>query len=215
VEADRRILRSTKTRRRGWTPARQERFGRLIELYGWRGGEGTIDVLDIGVGHGESTVGSALLQPNQRHVAAELHLPGLGRLLDMVDQHALHNVEVFHGDALDLVEGLAPGQVAEVRVLFPDPWPKIRHHVRRLIRPDVVERLAGILPQGGVVHLATDHAEYAQWMHRVMTSAGPFIGGEVRRPAWRVDSRYSLRAAAAGRPVVDLRYELGRGCSRM
>ncbi len=214
MEPERPVLRSTKTRRRGWTAARQQRFEVLIERYGLgfddaeRLEASAIDVLDIGVGHGESTVGSALLQPHRRHVAVELHLPGVGRLLDAVERHGLDNVAVVHGDALDVLDALGEHAVREIRVLFPDPWPKARHHVRRFVRPDVVDRFARVLSPGGVVHLATDHADYAQWMRQVMASSGRFTGGEVPRPTWRVDSRYSLRATTAGRPVVDLRYEL-------
>ena len=203
------VLRSTKTRRRGWTPARQERFERLIERYCYEvHGITPIDVLDVGVGHGETTVGSARLHPHLQHVAVELHLPGVGRLLDALERDALTNVGVVVGDAVEVLDTLGRGCVGEIRVLFPDPWPKARHHIRRLVRPDVIARFIDVLRPGGALHLTTDHAGYAEWMSDVVMASGRFHGGVVTRPAWRVDSRYSLRASAAGRPVIDLRYEL-------
>jgi tRNA (guanine-N7-)-methyltransferase len=212
VEPERPPLRSTKTRRRGWTPARQDRFDQLIERYRFdladpRG----IDVLDIGVGHGETTIGSALHAPTLHHVAVELHVPGVGRLMDALERTERTNVSVVVGDAMDLLHELPRRSVGEIRVLFPDPWPKARHHVRRLIRTDVVMRFAQVLRPDGVLHLTTDHADYAQWMQQVMQTARGFAGGVVDRPAWRVDSRYALRAAAAGREVVDLRYWVAEG----
>jgi tRNA (guanine-N7-)-methyltransferase len=126
--------------------------------------------------------------------------------MDALDRTGITNVAVVVGDALELLDDLPRRSVGEIRVLFPDPWPKARHHVRRLIRTAVVQRFADVLRPQGVVHLTTDHADYALWMQREMVATGQFVGGVVDRPAWRVDSRYGLRAAAAGRTVVDLRY---------
>jgi tRNA (guanine-N7-)-methyltransferase len=204
--------RSTKTRRRGWTATRQARFDELIERYRFpRHSPPVIDVLDIGVGHGETTVASALHAPHLQHVAVELHVPGVARLLDAVERYQLTTVSVVVTDVVELLDTLGDACVGEARVLFPDPWPKARHHVRRLIRPDVVARFARVLRPGGVVHLATDHTEYAAWIQRVMSHSGVFTGGAVVRPHWRADSRYSVRAASAGRQVTDLRYELVGG----
>lgn len=209
MEPDRPALRSTKTRRRGWTAARQERFDELIGRYAFQIDDAThIDVLDIGVGHGETTLGSVRANPESLHVAVELHVPGVGRLLDALERHEVTSVRVVVGDAIDVLDALGDGSVGNIRVLFPDPWPKARHHGRRLIRPDVVTRFIRVLEPAGSLHLATDHAGYATWMHDVVMTTGRFIGGPVTRPAWRVDSRYSLRAQTAGRPVVDLCYEL-------
>lgn len=212
MAGDHPTLRSTKTRRRGWTPTRQQRFDDLIDRYRFAPHDAhDIDVVDIGVGHGETTVGSALQSPHLRHVAVELHLPGVGRLLDSLERHQVTTVRVAVQDAIEFLDDLPARSIGEIRVLFPDPWPKARHHVRRLIRPDVVTRFVRVLRPHGVVHLATDHADYARWMHEVMSRSTTFTGGVVPRPPWRVDSRYSLRATAAGRAVVDLRYSLSGG----
>lgn len=207
VEPERQPLRSTKTRRRSWTPARQQRFDDLIERYRFDPAEShSVDIVDIGVGHGETTIGSALHAPSLHHVAVELHVPGVARLMDVVEHSGLTNIAVFVGDARDLLAVLPHGSVGEIRVLFPDPWPKARHQARRLLHTDVAMLFARVLRAQGVVHLTTDHPGYAQHIQQVMQNTRVFTGGVVDRPEWRVDSRYSSQAAAAGRDIVDIRY---------
>jgi tRNA (guanine-N7-)-methyltransferase len=168
-------------------------------------------VLEIGFGTGEATADLAAAEPEVGVLAVEVHTPGIGRLLHQVEQRALTNVRVARGDAVELVRDmLAPGSLAGVRILFPDPWPKARHHKRRLVSPWFVDLLASRMAAGAVLHLATDWPDYAAWMQAVLaagSSSTGLVGGVVPRPAWRPVTPYERRGVALGHPVTDLRYE--------
>jgi tRNA (guanine-N7-)-methyltransferase len=130
-------------------------------------------------------------------------------LLALVGEQGLTNVRVAHGDALTLVARLAPGSLDAVHVFFPDPWPKARHHKRRLVQPEHVTALARRLRPGGVLHCATDWPHYAAAMAGTLDAEallrrGP--GGPGQRPAHRPVTKFERRAVAAGRPVTDLVY---------
>ena len=125
-------------------------------------------VLEIGSGTGESTAAQAAAAPEVDHLAVEVFEPGLAQLLMRIDEAGLTNLRLLRGDAVDLLRERVPrGSLAEVRIFFPDPWPKRRHHKRRLVQPDFVALVASRLAPGGVLHLATDWAHYAAQMRAV------------------------------------------------
>ena len=113
-------------------------------------------VLEIGFGMGESTAAMAGADPGRDYLGVEVHTPGIGNLLALLGEHGLTNVRVAHGDAMQLVHRIAPAALDAVHVFFPDPWPKARHHKRRLIRPANVALLRDRLRPGGRLHCATD-----------------------------------------------------------
>ena len=120
-------------------------------------------ILEIGFGMGETTAAIAHAQPQHDFLGLEVHAPGVGALLKRVDEQALTNVRVIRHDAVDVVTHmLAPDSLAGIHVYFPDPWPKKRHHKRRLLQPAFVRLLASRLAPGGYLHAATDWEEYAQ-----------------------------------------------------
>ncbi len=167
-------------------------------------------VLEIGPGMGESTAELAAAAPDVDHLAVEVFEPGLASLLMRIDRAGLTNVAVLRGDAVDLLEGaVPPDSLAGIRIFFPDPWPKRRHHKRRLVQPPFVTLAASRLRPGGTLHLATDWADYADQMHAVCT-AEPLVentaedGGASPRPAWRPVTKFEERARAEGRAVHDL-----------
>jgi tRNA (guanine-N7-)-methyltransferase len=168
-------------------------------------------VLEIGFGTGEATAAMAAAQPEVGVLATEVHTPGIGRLLQLAEQRGLANVRVARGDAVELVRDmLPPGSLAGVRVFFPDPWPKARHHKRRLVSPWFVGLLASRMRQGAVLHLATDWPDYAASMRAVLDAGSPstgLVGGPVPRPDWRPVTSYERRGLDLGHRVVDLRYE--------
>lgn len=162
-------------------------------------------VLEIGPGMGEATAQAAAADPDRDVLAVDVHVPGVANLLGLLEQEGVTNVRVGHGDALELARtALAPGCLDEVRAWFPDPWPKARHHKRRLVQPAHVALLRGRLRVGGTFHLATDRADYAEQALVVLQADEGLAGGVVPRPATRPVSGYERRGLAAGRASVDL-----------
>ncbi|MFD2766114.1 tRNA (guanosine(46)-N7)-methyltransferase TrmB [Micromonospora eburnea] len=164
-------------------------------------------VLEIGSGMGDATVAMAAADPDRHYLAVEVHTPGIANLLDLVDRHALTNVRVANGDALDLVRAMPEGSLDAVHVFFPDPWPKARHHKRRIIQPAHVALLRSRLAPGGTLHCATDWAEYAVSMRETLTAdpeLADVYGGYAPRPPHRPLTKFERRALTAGREIFDL-----------
>jgi tRNA (guanine-N7-)-methyltransferase len=162
-------------------------------------------VLEIGFGMGAATAAMASADPDRDYLAVEVHTPGIGNLLALVRDLELTNVRVARGDAIQLVHRLPPEVLDAVHVFFPDPWPKARHHKRRLIRPENVRLLTRRLRPGGVLHCATDWPDYAAAMRTVL-EAEPGLREAPNGRGHRPVTRYEQRAIESGRPVTDLRY---------
>jgi tRNA (guanine-N7-)-methyltransferase len=162
-------------------------------------------VLEIGFGMGDSTAATAAAHPDRDHLGVEVHTPGIGNLLALVGERGLTNVRVAHGDAMELVHRIAPGALAAVHVFFPDPWPKARHHKRRLIRPGNVALLRERLRPGGVLHCATDWPDYAAAMVEAL-DGDPGLRRAGADRSSRPETKFERRGALAGRPITDLRY---------
>ena len=165
-------------------------------------------VLEIGPGMGETTAVMAAADPDRDYLAVEPHVPGVANLLLLVEHDGLTNVRVAHGDALELVRAaVAPGSLDAVHVFFPDPWPKPRHHKRRLVQPEHVALLRDRLRVGGLLHCATDWGEYADQMLAVLT-ADPGLentaDGFVERPAHRPVTKFERRGLALGHVSRDV-----------
>jgi tRNA (guanine-N7-)-methyltransferase len=165
-------------------------------------------VLEIGFGMGDATAAMAAAEEDRDFLAVEVHTPGIGNLLALVGELGLTNVRVGHGDAMELVHRLAAASLDAIHVFFPDPWPKARHHKRRLIRPGNVGLLRQLLRPGGVLHCATDWPDYATAMAKTL-DAEP---GLERMPAQdedrgsRPETKFSKRGREGGRPIADLLY---------
>lgn len=174
---------------------RQALFGRCVPL-----------VLEIGSGMGEATARMAAADPGRDYLAVEVHPPGVANLLLLIEERGLTNVRVAHGDALELVERrIAPGSLDAVHAFFPDPWPKTRHHKRRLFQAAQVALLRSRLAPDGILHAATDWPEYAGVIHRALAGDPELVAGPGRRaPARRPVTKYERRAIAAGRPIFEL-----------
>lgn len=165
-------------------------------------------VLEIGSGMGDATVAMAAADPGRDYLAVEVHLAGIANLLRAVERAGLPNVRIFRGDALRLLrDGLAADSLDAVHVFFPDPWPKARHHKRRLIQPAHVALLRSRLAPGGTLHCATDWAEYAEVMREILDADPELVNaypGFAPRPAHRPVTRFERRGLAAGRQIFDL-----------
>jgi len=171
-------------------------------------GVGTPVVMEIGFGSGTTTAAMGASSPSIGILAVDIHTPGVGDLLDLIGEQDLTNVRVMEADAIAVLEFMiAPGSLAGVRSFFPDPWPKARHHKRRLVQPDIATLVASRLSPGGYWQLATDWDEYAQAMQVVFAADPQWSGGLVPRSDDRPLTHYETRALRAGRTVADLRYE--------
>ena len=176
-------------------------------------------VLEIGCGTGVSTVAMAAEEPDLDVIAAEVYRRGLAQLLNGIDREHLTNVRLIRGDGVDVLEHLlGPQSLTGVRVYFPDPWPKVRHHKRRLLQPATVALIADRLRPGGILHAATDHAGYAEQIGEVgdaepalrrlpLSDGDPAeLGGlpiSVRRPV----TKYEDKAQRAGSAVAEFIWE--------
>jgi tRNA (guanine-N7-)-methyltransferase len=165
-------------------------------------------VLEVGFGMGEATWRMAADDPGTGVLAVDVHTPGVGALLDSIDREGLTNVRVVHGDAVEVLRDmLAPQSLAGVRVFFPDPWPKQRHHKRRFVRADLADLVVSRLRPGGFVHCATDWSDYAEQMVQVL-DAHPLLVTDPHASqacvAARPRTRFEERGRALGHPVVDV-----------
>ncbi|MFP7722154.1 tRNA (guanosine(46)-N7)-methyltransferase TrmB [Lysobacter sp. A3-1-A15] len=224
-----RQVRSFVLRQGRFTPAQQRafdeqwpRFGLDYTPPGSRGtprdfdavfGRSAPRIVEIGFGNGEALRYSAARDAARDHIGIEVHAPGVGRLLNALADDDARNVRVYHHDAVEVLSNeVADGSLDEIRIYFPDPWHKKRHHKRRLVQPDFAALLVRKLAPGGRLHLATDWQEYAGHMFDVLDAtpgianrAGP--RGAVPRPDWRPQTHFETRGQKLGHGVWDLLYD--------
>ncbi|MEV7319749.1 tRNA (guanosine(46)-N7)-methyltransferase TrmB [Streptomyces sp. NPDC093970] len=178
----------------------------LGELFG----NGRPVVLEIGFGMGEATAQMAADDPDTNILAVDVHTPGQGNLLNLAHQNGLSHIRVGNGDAIILLrEMLTPDSLDGLRVYFPDPWPKKRHHKRRLIQPEFLDLAATRLRPGAIVHCATDWVPYAEQMLDVLDAHPAFEntqagGGFAARPGYRPLTRFEGQGLDKGHVVNDL-----------
>jgi tRNA (guanine-N7-)-methyltransferase len=171
-------------------------------------------LLEIGSGMGETTSQLAAAQPELNYLAVEVYKPGLAQLILRADVLAVDTLRLLRGDAVTvLTEHLEPASLAGVRLFFPDPWPKAKHHKRRIVQPDFVALVASRLVPGGVFHMATDWEEYAEQMMTVCSGETRLRnvyadepGGWAPRPDWRPVTKFENRAVGEGRISHDLMF---------
>ena len=168
-------------------------------------------ILDIGFGDGEALALQAQQQPERNFLGVEVHRPGVGSLLRRLAAADARNVRVLIADANEVLQALPDDALAGVHLYFPDPWPKKRHHKRRLLQSPFVARIARKLQPGGVLHVATDWADYAAHVLAVCEAcpdlanvAGP--GRFAPRPVSRPLTKFERRALAQNRQARDLMY---------
>jgi tRNA (guanine-N7-)-methyltransferase len=165
-------------------------------------------VLEIGFGMGETTAAIAAAQGETNYLGLEVHTPGVGSLLKLIAEGGLTNVRVIQHDAVEVARDMIPpASLAGIHVFFPDPWPKKRHHKRRLIQPPFVALLASRLAPGGYFHCATDWQEYAEQMLAVL-AAEPLLEntatGFAPRPGYRPLTKFEQRGLRLGHGVWDV-----------
>lgn len=141
----------------------------LIDVDEWFGRTGAKTIVEIGSGTGTSTAAMAPLEQDTNIIAVELYKPGLAKLMGQVEREGIDNIRMIRGDGVEvMVRMIAPESLDGIRVFFPDPWPKARHHKRRIIQSGTLNLFASRLKKGGVLHVATDHAGYAEWIDELV-----------------------------------------------
>ena len=169
-------------------------------------------VVEIGFGMGASLLEQARQNPDTDFLGIEVHAPGVGKLLDELDKAGLTNVRVCREDAIRVLdEGLDAESIDTVQLFFPDPWPKKKHHTRRIVQLPFAEKIRRILTQGGTFHMATDWEPYAEYMVEIMRDAPGFTntaenGDYVPRPDFRPQTKFETRGERLGHGVWDLIY---------
>ena len=189
----------------------------LMPIYGLSVDTGPVDLpaifqnsnkvcLEIGFGMGESLLTQAATNPEWNYVGVEVHRPGLGHLLMGIDQHQLDNVRVFAQDTVEVLNrSIIDKSLDAIQVFFPDPWPKKRHHKRRLIDDVFIELTASKLKPGGVIHIATDWPHYAEEIADLFENVSTYIP---ESPPERPVTKFERRGQNLDHTITDLAYRL-------
>ena len=208
------VLRQSRT-----TPAQRRALTELFPKYGIDYSERPIDpqaifsraaplVVEIGSGMGETTIEIARAQPATDFIAIEVHGPGVGSLLKTIEAGRITNLRVVRHDAVEVLERMiGDGSLAGIHLFFPDPWPKKRHHKRRLVQSDFAALAARKLAAGGYLHAATDWPDYAAQMLAVLGAQALLENTSDRyapRPSTRPLTKFEGRGLKLGHPVFDL-----------
>lgn len=220
----RRSIRSFVRREGRITPAQRRALKDLWPCYGIEAGEALIDfdavferrapvILEIGFGNGDALIAEATAHPENDYLGIEVHRPGIGNLLRKLESSELKNVRAMLADAKEVLAAQIPeASLSGVHLFFPDPWPKKRHHKRRLVQPDFAALVMRKLRPGGYFHLATDWQDYAGHMAAVLSltpgladvsGSDPFRG----LVASRLATRFEHRGRALGHEVRDLVFQ--------
>lgn len=217
----RRPVRSFVLRGGRLTEGQKRALGELWPHFGVDNGDSELDfgglfgndhpvILEIGFGNGDATWQMARDHPEQNYLGVEVHKPGVGHLLLKIEEHGLGNVRVACEDAVDLLQKRVPANSLDgVRIYFPDPWHKKRHHKRRIIQSPFIELLAEKMRLGGILHMATDWEPYAEHILEAMRDCPAFEnlakqGETCPRPEWRPETKYERRGERLGHGVYDL-----------
>ena len=210
-----RPIRSYVLRQGRVTPAQERALETLLPRFGVSFRDSFLDVqalygrkaplvLEIGSGMGETTAEIARARPETDFLAVEVHAPGVGSLLRLIERHALKNLRVIRHDAVEVLEKMIPdGALAGIHLFFPYPWPKKRHHKRRLVQPAFAALAARKLAPGGTLHAATDWADYAAQIEEVFSRNGQFRKTEARA-GFRPVTKFETRGVRLGHEVRDL-----------
>ncbi len=164
-------------------------------------------IMEIGFGMGEATALMAVQSPQNAYIAVDLHPPGIGKLLSRIQEQGITNIKVIEEDVhVVLPYMIEDASLDGVHLYFPDPWPKVKHHKRRILTPAFLELIAAKLKPGGYIHCATDWVPYADSMRSVFSQSQKFTGGVIDKPDWRPVTRFEGQGLDKNHAVTDLLY---------
>jgi tRNA (guanine-N7-)-methyltransferase len=203
------------------TQAQRRALEQLWPIYGLSSADGLIDIpvvfndtphdvdhknfeiiLDIGFGMGDALCESMEANPLSRFIGVEVHRPGVGHLMSLAVEKSLTNLRIYRDDVTEVLAGCIPdGSLDKVQIFFPDPWPKKKHHKRRLVQKDFIKQLALKLKKGGLIHLVTDWPDYAEQMQAVIRASSDVT--ESDRVISRPVTKYEQRAIRLGHEIFE------------
>ena len=164
-------------------------------------------IMEIGFGMGEATAIMATQSPENAYLAVDLHPPGIGKLLSRIQELGITNIKVIEDDVHVVLPYMIENESLDgVHLYFPDPWPKSKHHKRRIVTPAFLELIASKLKPGGYFHLATDWVPYAEAMQIVFSTSTQLSGGVIDKPDWRPVTRFEGQGIDKDHRVTDLLY---------
>jgi tRNA (guanine-N7-)-methyltransferase len=219
-----RAIRSFVLRQGRLTPAQQRAVETLLPVYGIPYAAEPLDldqvfgrqapkILEIGFGMGAATAQIAATNPDKDYLGIEVHTPGVGNLLKLMEEQGITNLRVVQHDAVEVLRHMiADASLDGVHIFFPDPWPKKRHHKRRLLQAEFVALLCSKLKPGGYLHFATDWEEYAQWTLEVLRAESKLantVTDYAPRPEYRPLTKFEQRGLNLGHGVWDLIFTRG------
>jgi tRNA (guanine-N7-)-methyltransferase len=164
-------------------------------------------IIEIGFGMGDATAEIAKAHPDNGYIAIEVHPPGIGKLLSLIEEHELTNVYIIEGDAIEILQTMfADHSINGFHLFFPDPWPKLKHNKRRIVNAEFLALIHQKLINGGYINIATDWVPYAEWIKDAFANSVQFTGGEVLRPDWRPYTKFEGKGLAKEHRVSDFHY---------
>lgn len=165
-------------------------------------------IIEIGFGMGDATAEIAKAHPENGYIAIEVHPPGIGKLLSLIEEHELTNVYIIEGDAIEILQTMFADHIINgFHLFFPDPWPKLKHNKRRIVNAEFLVLIHQKLIKGGYINIATDWVPYAEWIKDVFAGSDQFTGGEVERPDWRPYTKFEGKGLAKDHRVSDFHYK--------
>jgi tRNA (guanine-N7-)-methyltransferase len=207
------------------TRAQKRALENLLPKYAFPESEAAVDfaaifgrraptTLEMGFGNGDALADLAAANPDRNYIGVEVHRPGVGHLLMRLERAGIENVRIANRDGARVLRNEIPDDsLDEMLVYFPDPWPKKRHHKRRLIQSEFALMISAKLAPGGRLELATDWAEYAEQMRGILNGTPGLVsigeeasGGYVERPEWRPETRFEVHGRREGHEIYDLAY---------
>ena len=225
TDPHKRTIRSFVRRAGRMTPSQQRAFETLWPVYGLEYAEEALDfaaifkrsapvVLEIGFGNGETLVEHAARAPDRDFLGIEVHEPGIGHCMLKAEEASVTNLRLINHDAIEVLEQQVPlRSLSRLNLYFPDPWPKKRHHKRRIVTPRFLELVADRLADGGTLNIATDWANYAEHIDEVLSEADRFTCTERRehdgdQPLDRPQTKFERRGLKKGHRIVDWCFDL-------
>jgi len=228
TQPGRREVRSFVLREGRLTDAQARAFDQCWPVFGIENNNQLIDhhqcfgrdaplVVEVGFGDGEAIAYSAKERPDLNFLGIEVHRPGVGRLLQRIQEAQLQNIRIVCADAVQVLkQRIRDDAISMFRLYFPDPWPKKKHHKRRIVQPEFIQLVQSKMQTGGLLHFATDWEPYAEHMMEVLENLPGLSnqqaqGGFSSRPAWRCETKFERRGLKLGHGVWDLLFHSDQG----